>query len=162
MKKLQIHSRSAGETRRIAASLAAHIKKGDIIFFNGPIGAGKTVMVSAVAAAFGLRRRPSSASFGLMKKYKNKNITIYHMDLFRLACGEMFNLGFEEMLRDENSLILAEWPAAARDFFPRARLEVDIELRKGDGRVISFAARGKRYEDLLDNLGKTLCEKTKK
>jgi tRNA threonylcarbamoyladenosine biosynthesis protein TsaE len=162
MKALQILSRGADETRLIAAALAAHIKKGDIIFFNGPIGAGKTVMVNAVAAAFGLRRRPSSASFGLMKRYKNENITIYHMDLFRLARGEMFNLGFEEMLRDENSLILAEWPAAARDFFPQNRLEIDIKLRGGDGRAISFAARGKRYEDLLDNFGKTLCEKTKK
>ena len=162
MKKLQIPSRGVGETRRIAAALAARIKKGDIIFFNGPIGAGKTVMVSAVAAAFGFKQRLSSASFGLMKKYKNKNITIYHIDLFRLACGEMFNLGFEEMLQDENSLILAEWPAAARDFFPQNRLEIYIKLQKGDVRVVTFAALGKRYEDLLESLGKTLCKKTKK
>jgi tRNA A37 threonylcarbamoyladenosine biosynthesis protein TsaE len=62
------------------------------------------------------------------------------------------------MLQDENSLILAEWPAAARDFFPQARLEIDIELQKDENRVISFSARGKRYEYLLDNL----CKKTKK
>jgi tRNA threonylcarbamoyladenosine biosynthesis protein TsaE len=157
MNTLIIPSASEQETRATAARLAAFLKGGDILFFRGPIGAGKTVMVSAIAAAFGFKKAPVSASFSLMKKYKNKKAVIYHIDLFRVRGGEMFNLGFEEMLEDENSIILAEWPDAAEDFFPQNRLETEVKLKEGNSRDIIFSARGKRYADILDNL----CKRTK-
>ena len=101
---------SPEQTSSLAEVLASLLKGGEILFFKGPIGAGKTVMVKAVAKYFGFKKQPASASFSLMKKYKNKNITLYHADLFRLDSGEMFNPGFEEMLEDERAIILAEWP----------------------------------------------------
>lgn len=152
MNTVQFNSASAQETEALASSLAACLKGGEILFFRGPIGAGKTVMVSSIAAAFGFKKRPVSASFSIMKKYKNKNITIYHIDLFRLSGGEMFNLGFEEMLEDENALILAEWPAPAEEFFPSDRLEIDVTLKEGTQRVISFSAHGKKSMEILNNL----------
>jgi tRNA threonylcarbamoyladenosine biosynthesis protein TsaE len=152
MKKLALCSSSAADTRAVASKIAALLKGGEILFFRGPIGAGKTVMVGAIAEFFGFKRLPVSASFSLMKKYKNKNITLYHIDLFRLRGAEMFNFGFEEMLADENALILAEWPEASEEFFPRERLEVNVKLLRGDLREIEFSACGARYEALLEKL----------
>lgn len=152
------NSSSVEDTELLASNLASCLGGGEILFFRGPIGAGKTVMVSAIAAAFGFKHRPVSASFSLMKRYKNKNATIYHIDLFRLCGGEMFNLGFEEMLEDESGIILAEWPDPANDFFPSDRLEIDVNLKEANQRQIVFTARGKKSTEIL----KTLCKKTQK
>ena len=160
MKIFKFHSDLVQDTQAIAASLAVLLKGGEILFFSGPIGVGKTVMVSAIAAAFGFKKSLPSASFAVMRKYKNEKITIYHADLFRLQCGEMFNLGFEDMLRDESGLILVEWPEAAEDFFPQARLEIEFKLKRGDKREIIFKAKSKKYEILLDKLAPAVIART--
>ena len=116
------NSRCAEETASLGQKLASLLSGGEILFFKGPIGAGKTVMVKAVARYFGFKKEPASASFSLMKRYKNKRVTLYHADLFRLESGEMYNLGFEEMLEDEDGILLIEWPAAEeffKSFSPR-------------------------------------------
>ena len=122
--KLSSHSRE--DTLALAGRFAHALKGGEIIFLRGPIGAGKTVFVKGIAAAMALKSSPTSASFSLMKEYKNKNHRLFHIDLFRLEEGEVFNLGFEEMLEDENAVILAEWPDPIRHMLPQARLEMDF------------------------------------
>ncbi len=149
------------ETSFLAQKLASLLRGGEILFFKGPIGAGKTVMVKAIARHFGFKKEPASASFSLMKRYKNKYVTLYHADLFRLESGEMYNLGFEEMLEDEDGILLIEWPAAAEGFFSKDRLETEVVLKSGNDREIKFRACGKRSGALLDDLCK-LIEKEKK
>jgi ATPase, YjeE family len=159
MKKLIYNSSNLKDTQTLAKKLAACLHKGDIIFFSGPIGAGKTIMVKEIAKFLGVKEKITSASFSLMKKYFGTKADLYHIDLFRLEEGEMFNLGFEEMLEDEASLILAEWPGAAKDFFPKNRLEIEIVLQKGDKRKIILQASTLSYQKLLDNLAKKLNKK---
>lgn len=142
------------QTSSLGENLASLLKGGEIIFFKGPIGAGKTVMVKAVAKYFGFKKQPASATFSIMRKYKNKNITLYHADLFRLESGEMFNLGFEEMLEDETSVLLVEWPKAAEDFFPKDRLEIEFILQSGNSRKLEFSVGGRRSAALLEDLCK--------
>ncbi|MBO7605956.1 MAG: tRNA (adenosine(37)-N6)-threonylcarbamoyltransferase complex ATPase subunit type 1 TsaE, partial [Elusimicrobiaceae bacterium] len=104
---------------------------------------------------FGVNKTPVSASFSLLKKYKGKKFNLYHADLFRLEEGEMFNLGFEEMLEDQNAVLLVEWPEPARNFFPKNRLEINFVLLEGERREISLKAVGKKMENLLE----VLCKK---
>lgn len=158
MKKLIFHSSNLKETQTFARKLASCLNKGDIVFFSGPIGAGKTIMVKEIAKFFGVKEKITSASFSLMKKYFGTKQNLYHIDLFRLDEGEMFNLGFEEMLEDETSIILAEWPEAAKDFFPKSRLEIEIVLQKEDKRKIILQADTLAYQNLL----KKLAEKIKR
>lgn len=154
MKKAYIASHSRQETLALAASFAQSLKGGEIIFLRGPIGAGKTVFVKGVAAAMGLKSSPTSASFSLMKEYKNKQRRLFHIDLFRLEEGEVFNLGFEEMLEDEKAIILAEWPDPIRHMLPSDRLEMDFILKEGDERVISLQSFGRVSDALLEALCK--------
>lgn len=148
-------SNSPSDTGALAAALATLLKGGEIITFSGPIGAGKTVFVSALVRALGLNARPVSASFSLMKEYKGAGLRVFHADLFRLEENEMHNFGLEEMLSDEKAIILVEWPAAADNFLPQGRLELDFKLLEGDGREITFNARGADAENALRNL----CQK---
>lgn len=157
----EILSNNLDETKNIANILASCFKGGEVLFFSGPIGAGKTIMVKEIASYFGFKKRPTSASFSLMKKYQNKNITLYHADLFRLNEGEMFNLGFEEMLEDNNALLLIEWPKPAEQFFPKDRLEITLTLLEDTKRKITLKTGGKVSERLLGDLCKHLNKKVK-
>ncbi len=154
METLKLTSESVNQTKALARKIAALLKGGEILFFEGPIGAGKTVMVKEIVKSFGVKKTPVSASFSLLKKYQNKNITLYHADLFRLEEGEMFNLGFEEMLEDQNAILLVEWPGPAKNFFPRTRLEITVTLLEGDRREITLKAFGKTAQKLLGGLCK--------
>ena len=154
--KLSSHSRE--DTLALAGRFAHALKGGEIIFLRGPIGAGKTVFVKGIAAAMALKSSPTSASFSLMKEYKNKHHRLFHIDLFRLEEGEVFNLGFEEMLEDENAVILAEWPDPIRHMLPQDRLEMDFILKEGDDRVIALKSFGRVSDALLE----ALCKAAKK
>lgn len=158
MQTAELSTFSREETLALAADFARALKGGEIIFLRGPIGAGKTVFVKGVAAALGLKSSPTSASFSLMKEYKNKTRRMFHIDLFRLEEGEVFNLGFEEMLEDDGAIILAEWPDPIRHLLPADRLEMDFILKEGDERVIRLASFGRVSHALLE----ALCKAAKK
>ena len=150
-----LYTSSAQQTRQIARDFAALLRGGEIVFLRGPIGAGKTVFVKGVAEALGMRSSPTSASFSLMKRYQKGKKTLFHIDLFRLSEGEVFNLGFEEMLEDEKAVILAEWPDPLASMMPQDRLEMDLTLCGGDERHIALRAFGPVSHALAEGLWKS-------
>lgn len=150
-----LYTASPQDTLSLAQQCAKALKGGEIIFLRGPIGAGKTVFVKGVAAALGLKSSPTSASFSLMKRYQNRKHTLFHIDLFRLSEGEVFNLGFEEMLEDEKAIILAEWPDPIAPMMPQDRLEMDFVLKGEDKREITLRAYGPTSRTLAEELCKT-------
>ena len=154
MNYLSLTSENISQTQEFARQIAGSLKGGEILFFSGPIGAGKTVMVKEIVKSFGVKKMPVSASFSLLKKYKSKKFNLYHADLFRLEEGEMFNLGFEEMLEDSSSVLLVEWPEPAKKFFPQNRLEITVTLLEGDKRKITLKAIGKTAQKILEGLCK--------
>ncbi|MBO7190870.1 MAG: tRNA (adenosine(37)-N6)-threonylcarbamoyltransferase complex ATPase subunit type 1 TsaE [Elusimicrobiaceae bacterium] len=154
MKQGKIFSSSREQTLAIAGHFARALQGGEIIFLRGPIGAGKTVFVKGIATALGLKSSPTSASFSLMKKYQNKSHRLFHIDLFRLEEGEVFNLGFEEMLEDEKAVILAEWPDPISRVLPQDRLEMNFILKEGDEREIELRSFGRVSDERLEDLCK--------
>ncbi len=148
---------SREETMALAAQFAQLLHGGEIIFLRGPIGAGKTVFVKGVAVSLGLKSSPTSASFSLMKQYKNKHTQLFHIDLFRLEKGEVFNLGFEEMLENEQAIILAEWPDPIAAMLPEDRLEMNFVLEQADTRRIELTANGRVSQALLEELCKVVA-----
>lgn len=155
MKEMILHTSSPAQTQQLAQVFASLLKGGEIAFLRGPIGAGKTVFVKGVAAALGMKSSPTSASFSLMKRYHKGKNTLYHIDLFRLSEGEVFNLGFEEMLEDEKAVILAEWPDPLAHMMPKDRLEMDFILQEGDERLIKLQAFGSVSQALAEGLWKS-------
>lgn len=152
MKQAQLQTTSREQTLALAAAFARALKGGEIIFLRGPIGAGKTVFVKGIAQALGLKTSPTSASFSLLKEYKNKHTRLFHIDLFRLEAGEVFNLGFEEMLEDEHAVILAEWPDPVARLLPADRLEMNFILGSQDTRTIALSSFGRVSDRLLEHL----------
>ncbi|WP_428898280.1 tRNA threonylcarbamoyladenosine biosynthesis protein TsaE [Parelusimicrobium proximum] len=146
------YSSSVSDTEALASDMAKLLKGGEIIFLRGPIGAGKTVFVRALAKALKLKGSPVSASFSLMKEYAGPSHTMFHVDLFRVEEREMFNFGFEEMLSNETAIIVAEWPDAVDKLMPGGRLEIDYTLLEGDRREIKISAEYKKEQAILEKL----------
>ena len=157
MKTSVLETFSREETLHLAARLARVLKGGEILFLRGPIGAGKTVFVKGVAAALHLKSSPTSASFSLMKEYRNKRVRLFHIDLFRLEANEVFNLGLEEILEDENAILLAEWPDPAAALFPQDRLEMNFVLCEGDRRKLELTS----YGAVSERLREALCNQSR-
>ena len=127
---LTVTTRSVEETRIIGASLAPMLLPGDVVSLSGDLGAGKTVLVQGIAAAFGIEERVTSPSFTIVHEYMGRYALI-HIDVYRLnSFQEVLDLGFEEFF-DANAVVMIEWGGAIAPLLPRRHLE--IEIRRADG-----------------------------
>jgi tRNA threonylcarbamoyladenosine biosynthesis protein TsaE len=100
-----------GELRRIGRRFAAALRGGDLVLLYGPLGAGKTTLVRAVAEALGVTDPVRSPSFTLANIYAGE-ICVQHLDLYRLDdIGDDDALALEEYVGDD-AVTLVEWPQA--------------------------------------------------
>ena len=128
------------ETIAAARKLAAGLKGNEVVFLDGPLGAGKSVFARALIRAMcGEETEVPSPTFTLLQTYDGTKGRISHYDFYRVkSSDEIFELGWEEALN--NSIIIAEWPERLGAMAPRARIEVRIAPVKGqpDAREIEI------------------------
>ena len=98
---------SPAATEAAAARLARHLRAGDLLLLEGPLGAGKTTFVRGLARGLGSTADVMSPTFQLVRVYAGP-LQLAHADLYRLeAAAELGQLGFDELL-DEGVLVV-EW-----------------------------------------------------
>lgn len=115
-------------TERLGSLLAGTLPDGTVISLNGTLGAGKTRLVQALAAALGADRRAVvSPTFTLCHAYEGRR-TIHHLDAYRLHDSDEFlALGPEEFL-DGTGVTVIEWGERVDDALPRRRWTIAIEV----------------------------------
>lgn len=102
-----ILSRSDAETEAIGAALAARLGPGARVLLYGELGAGKTAFVRGLAAGLGVDPdEVSSPTFTLVQEYRGR-LPLYHVDLYRLAPGEVDDLGLDALAAD--GVLAIEW-----------------------------------------------------
>ena len=101
-------------TELISKKFSKLIKKGDIIFFYGELGVGKTTfikhLINNLQSESGLNpTEVPSPTFNIVNEYKINEIIINHYDLFKIKDSkELYNIGiFEDNLE---LVTLVEWP----------------------------------------------------
>src|SRR4051812_2872885 len=96
-------------TERLGAALAAVLPPGTVVALSGTLGAGKTRLVQAIAAASGVERADVvSPTFVLVATHHGSR-TIHHLDAYRLRDEDEFReIGADELLASE-ALTIIEW-----------------------------------------------------
>ena len=60
----------ADDTRRLGAQLGAIVRAGDLIVLDGPLGAGKTVLVQGLALGLGAKGAVTSPTFVISRVHE--------------------------------------------------------------------------------------------
>jgi tRNA threonylcarbamoyladenosine biosynthesis protein TsaE len=144
------------DTERLGQELARVLPRGCTVALNGPLGAGKTRLVQAIAVAAGADRRDVvSPTFVLVHEYA-ATTPIYHFDAYRLRDDDEFlQLGAEEYFAGPNWVFI-EWADRVERCLPDERLEVHIEVGEGTERRIALISHGPRCGQALGELRRAL------
>jgi tRNA threonylcarbamoyladenosine biosynthesis protein TsaE len=127
MEPLVFLSESEADTERLGRALADAIPAGTVVALIGTLGAGKTRLVQAFAAAQGVpREEATSPTFVLVNEYQGR-LPIYHIDAYRLRDEDEFiELGPEEYF-ESDGVTFIEWADRVADCLPLERLEIRCE-----------------------------------
>jgi len=93
------------------AEFARTLQPPAVVGISGELGTGKTTLVRAIARTLGVRGPVTSPTFALVHRYDGDGVAVYHVDAYRLrSAAEAADLGFDDMLREPNAVVLIEWP----------------------------------------------------
>jgi tRNA threonylcarbamoyladenosine biosynthesis protein TsaE len=137
MKTFQTHS--AEETTEVGRLLAAELKPGSIVLLRGDLGAGKTTMVKGIAEGFQAAKADdvTSPTFTLIHEYRGPAVTLYHIDLYRIDTQrELDTLALDDLMTPQ-SILLIEWGEKFERFAKERDVEIAIEHRGAEDRVIT-------------------------
>ena len=130
----------AGETRALAASLAAILQLGDVTLLHGDLGAGKTTFVQGLAAALGADDSIQSPTFTIVAQHATRLGTLYHLDLYRLVDpDELEGVGYEGYIDPVDGITVIEWPERAGDWLPDRYVLVTFDYVDADHRKIAIS-----------------------
>lgn len=101
-------SDSPESTQEIGEKISKKLKKGDIVFLKGNLGAGKTTFVQGIFHGLGIKSFAKSSSFILVNEYQSEKIKLYHIDLYRLENVALEDIGLEEYFYGSGICII-EW-----------------------------------------------------
>jgi tRNA threonylcarbamoyladenosine biosynthesis protein TsaE len=99
-------------------ALGRALRPGEVLTFEGDLGAGKTTFIKAVARGLGVRAPATSPTYALVHRYPGVRGPVFHLDCFRLrSSDEAGDLDWEGLLA-EGDAILVEWPERAGAWLP--------------------------------------------
>lgn len=123
---------SLADTKNLAKDITKLLRSGDVVFFKGDLGVGKTTLINLICNEFNLEAK--SPTFSLVNLYKG-DVTISHIDLYRLESYEdAINIGIEDIL-DDDTIKFIEWPEILGD--ESYDLCIDIKY-DGNSRVVNL------------------------
>ena len=127
----------------LGISLAVHLKAGDLILVNGPLGAGKTVLVQGIGKGLGVDDI-TSPTFVISRTHKGV-LPMIHVDAYRLIDTENPSLYLDDLDLDiENSVTVVEWGGAESARLSEDRLEITID-RTNEVRQVEIKVVGARW-----------------
>ena len=142
----RIITHNSKQTYDLAKELGASLKSPCVITLRGELGAGKTTFAQGFANGLGIRRKIISPTFIIMRRYDIDNASeevrrakiFYHVDLYRLNSEEeVESVGLLDILKDNNSVVVIEWPEKMGSQLPAKRIDIQFRyLNENDRRII--------------------------
>ena len=118
---------SLEELDKAAEAVIESLNGRTVVALDAPMGAGKTTLVSRIAALLGAEDDVISPTFAIVNQYEGQR-TIYHFDMYRIErIEEALDFGSEEYL-SSGELCLVEWPEKIEALLPDDTMVVKIEI----------------------------------
>ncbi len=123
-----IEINSLDELDTVAEAVINSLNGRTVVAFDAPMGAGKTTLISRIAALLGAEDSVTSPTFAIVNQYEGTEHTIYHFDMYRIErVEEALDFGSEEYL-SSGDLCLVEWPEKIEPLLPEDTMVVRIEI----------------------------------
>ena len=114
------------ETEALGARLAAALKPGAVVAYQGGLGMGKTAFTRGLASGLGYPGRVTSPTFTIVNEYEGGQLPLFHFDMYRLADADaLFDIGWEDYL-DRCGICAVEWSEQVADALPSDTVYVTI------------------------------------
>ena len=134
---------TADEMHQLGEKLSTHLRAGDLVLVNGPLGAGKTVLAQGVGAGLGITGI-TSPTFVISRVHKAP-VPFIHVDAYRLIDSENPNLYLDDLDLDiAGSITFIEWGGTESARLNQDRLEITID-RSDEVRKIQIRPVGSRW-----------------
>ena len=125
---------SLDELDMVAEAVIDSLAGRTVVAFDAPMGAGKTTLISRIAALLGAEDSVTSPTFAIVNQYEGKERTIYHFDMYRIErVEEALDFGSEEYL-SSGELCLVEWPEKIEPLLPDDTMVVRIKILSNTAR----------------------------
>jgi tRNA threonylcarbamoyladenosine biosynthesis protein TsaE len=146
MKK--IITNSPEQTQNLGKKFATLLDKGDVVAFEGGLGAGKTAFIRGMSEGLEVTGEVCSPTYSLVNEYRGKS-NLYHFDMYRIQNMEdVYSTGFFDYL-DCNDIIAVEWSENITNALPKNTIVIKIEVI--DENTRSFTIDGdERFENFSD------------
>ena len=129
-----VESVKLNDLDRFAKKIVPLVKLARVVAFMGPLGAGKTTLIRALARQMGVTVPVTSPTFTYLGVYPMPGgQQLFHFDLYRITSpAQFYSAGFNEYLGQINSFVFIEWPELIRSVLPVNALLVYLEYHETD------------------------------
>ena len=137
---------TAADMHSLGMRIGAHCVAGDLILLNGPLGAGKTVLVQGIGEALGILD-VTSPTFVISRIHKAP-LALIHVDAYRLLEGGKAALYLDDLDLDsprESAVTVIEWGGEESARLSDERLEIVID-RTVEVREVTITSVGQRWQ----------------
>jgi tRNA threonylcarbamoyladenosine biosynthesis protein TsaE len=126
---IKLHSHSPADTFHIGEKIGRQLKGNEIIFLQGELGSGKTLLTKGIASALGIKpEEVVSPSFTLINEYNSaETYRLFHVDLYRLGPSIENNLPEIDDYIGEG-VIVVEWAQFLGPAYLKSNRNIKITL----------------------------------
>ncbi len=125
---------------------------GNVFFFQGELGVGKTTLARGFLRACGHKGAVKSPTYTLVEHYALAAHTVFHFDLYRLLDAEELEYMGGRDYFNQQSICLIEWAENGAGFLPEADLVIKINYKNTEQRslkLVSESSEGQRILHIL-------------
>jgi tRNA threonylcarbamoyladenosine biosynthesis protein TsaE len=134
------------ETEAVGMALAEKLAAGDVIAYEGDLGAGKTAFTRGLARGLGIEDPVTSPTYTIVNEYLSGRLPLFHFDMYRLhSADDLFDIGWEDYL-ERGGICAVEWSENVAEAMVGA-IRVKIEKTGDESRCITIAG-GDRFENI--------------